>query len=143
MRGLRRAYDPHLAACSLALVALFAFGLGLGQYPSLRGGAKWGIDPAFRELLWAPCGDVPPLLPGGLSRELHVCPASAGNILGCGLRVLGVVPVRGQGWFGEAPERPVFFVVLLPALHVGRAQHRSKGRRQGGNLPSNLTCIYP
>jgi hypothetical protein len=65
MRGLRRAYDPHLAACCLAAVALFAFGLGLGQYPSLRGGAKWGIDPAFGELLWAPYGDVPSFYRGG------------------------------------------------------------------------------
>jgi hypothetical protein len=51
MRGSRRAYDPHLAACRLAFVALFAFGLGLGQDPSLWGGAKWGINPAFGELL--------------------------------------------------------------------------------------------
>jgi hypothetical protein len=64
MRGLRRAYDPHLAACRLALVALFAFGLGLEQYPSLRG-AKWGIDPAFGELLWVPYGDVPSFYQGG------------------------------------------------------------------------------
>jgi hypothetical protein len=34
----------------LASVILFAFGLGLGQYPSLRGGAEWGIDPAFGEV---------------------------------------------------------------------------------------------
>jgi hypothetical protein len=40
MRRLCRAYDPHLAACSLAFVAFVAFGLGLGQSPSLRGGAK-------------------------------------------------------------------------------------------------------
>jgi hypothetical protein len=53
------------------------------------------------------------------------------------------VPVGGQGWFGEAPERPVFFVVLLPVLRAGGAHHRSKGRRQGGNFPSNLTRIYP
>jgi hypothetical protein len=65
MRGLHRAYDPHLAACRLAVVGLFAFGLGLGQYPSLQGGAKWGIDPAFGELLWAPYGDVPPFYQGG------------------------------------------------------------------------------
>jgi hypothetical protein len=44
---------------------LFAFGLGLGQYPSLRGGAKWGIDPAFGELSWAPNGDVPSFYRGG------------------------------------------------------------------------------
>jgi hypothetical protein len=65
MRGSRRAYDPHLAACRLAAAALFAFGLGLGQYPSLRGGAKWGIDPALGELLWAPYGDVPSFYRGG------------------------------------------------------------------------------
>jgi hypothetical protein len=65
MRGVRRAYDPHLAACPLALAALFVSGLGLGQYPSLRGGAKWGIDPAFGELLWAPNGDVPSFYRGG------------------------------------------------------------------------------
>jgi hypothetical protein len=65
MRGVRRAYDPHLAACCLAFAALFAFGLGLGQYPSLRGGAKWGIDPALGELLWVPNGDVPPFYRGG------------------------------------------------------------------------------
>jgi hypothetical protein len=72
-----------------------------------------------------------------------VCPASAGNVLGCGLRAWGVVRVGGQGWFGEAPECPMFFVVLLPALHMGGAHHRSKGRHQGGNFPSNLTHIYP
>jgi hypothetical protein len=65
MRRLRRAYDPHLAACGLAFVALFAFGLGLGQYPSLRGGAKWGINPALGELLWVPYGDVPSFYQGG------------------------------------------------------------------------------
>jgi hypothetical protein len=65
MRGLRRAYDPHLAARRLASAAFFAFGLGLGQYPSLRGGAKWGIDPAFGELSWAPNGDVPSFYRGG------------------------------------------------------------------------------
>jgi hypothetical protein len=42
--------------------------------------------------------------------------------------VLGVVCIGGQGWFGEVPERPVFFVVLLPALHAGRARYRSKGQ---------------
>jgi hypothetical protein len=65
MRGLRRVYDPHLAACSLAFVALFMFGLGLGQYPPLRGGAKWGIDPTFGELPWVPNGDVPSFYRGG------------------------------------------------------------------------------
>jgi hypothetical protein len=65
MRGLRRVYDPHLAACHLAFVALFAFDLGLGQYPSLQGGAKWGINPAFGELLWALFGDVPSFYWGG------------------------------------------------------------------------------
>jgi hypothetical protein len=65
MRGVRRAYDPHLAACCLALTALFAFGLGLGQYPPFWGGAKWGIDPAFGELLWVPYGDVPSFYRGG------------------------------------------------------------------------------
>jgi hypothetical protein len=65
MRGVRRAYDPHLAACRLAAVASFAFGLGLGQYPPLRGGAKWGIDPTFGELLRAPNGDVPSFYRGG------------------------------------------------------------------------------
>jgi hypothetical protein len=65
MRGVRRAYDPHLAACRLASVALFVFGLGLEQYPSLWGGAKWGIDPAFGELLWAPNEDVPSFYRGG------------------------------------------------------------------------------
>jgi hypothetical protein len=65
MRGVHRAYDPHLAACHLVFVARFAFGLGLGQYPPRRGGAKWGIDPAFGELLQAPCGDVPPFYWGG------------------------------------------------------------------------------
>jgi hypothetical protein len=48
MRGLRRAYDPHLAACRLVFVALFAFGLGLGQYPSLRGGGQVGNRPRLR-----------------------------------------------------------------------------------------------
>jgi hypothetical protein len=144
MRGLRRAYDPHLAACRLAFIALFAFGLGLGQYPSLRGGGgQVGNRPRLRGAALGALWGCTLLLPGGLSRELHACPASAGNILGCGLRVLGVAPVGGQGWFGEAPERPVFFVVLLPALCAGGAHHRSKGRRQGGNFPSNLTRIYP
>jgi hypothetical protein len=83
------------------------------------------------------------LLLGGLSREVHANPASAGNVLGCGLRILGVVHVGGQGWFGEAPERPVLFVILLPVLHTGRAHHCSKGRRQGSSFPSNLERIYP
>jgi hypothetical protein len=65
MRGSRRAYDPHLAARRLVFVALFTFGLGLGQNPFLRGGAKWGINPAFGELLWAPNGDVPSFYRGG------------------------------------------------------------------------------
>jgi hypothetical protein len=94
MRGLRRAYDPHLAARRLASAASFAFGLGLGQYPSLRGGAKWGMTPPSGSCLGAQWGCTL-LLPGGLSRELHACPASAGNILGCGLRVLGVVCPSG------------------------------------------------
>jgi hypothetical protein len=42
MRGLRRAYDPHLAACRLAVIGFFAFGLGLGQYPPLWGGGQVG-----------------------------------------------------------------------------------------------------
>jgi hypothetical protein len=58
-------YDPHLAACSLAFAALFVFGLGLGQSPSLWGGAKWGIDPTFGELPWVPNGDVPSFYWGG------------------------------------------------------------------------------
>jgi hypothetical protein len=72
MRGLRRAYDPHLAARRLAFATFFAFGLGLGQYPSLRGGAKWGIDPAFGELSRAPNGDVPPFTGGAKSRVTRV-----------------------------------------------------------------------
>jgi hypothetical protein len=126
MRGLRRAYDPHLAACRLALTALFAFGLGLEQYPSLQGG-QVGNQPRLRGAALGAQWGCTLLLPGGLSRELHACPASAGNILGCGLHVVGVASVGGQGWFGEAPERPVFFVVLLPALCAGGAHHRSKG----------------
>jgi hypothetical protein len=55
----------------------------------------------------------------------------------------GVVHVGGQGWFGEAPEHPVFFAVLLPAQSVGGAHHHSKGRRQGGSIPNNLARIYP
>jgi hypothetical protein len=65
MRGLRRVYDPHLAARRWCQPSLFAFGLGLGQSPSLWGRAKWGIDPTFGELLWAPNGDVPSFYWGG------------------------------------------------------------------------------
>jgi hypothetical protein len=143
MRGVRRAYDPHLAACRLAFIAPFAFGLGLGQYPSLREGGQVGNRPRLWGAALGALWGCTLLSPGGLSRELYACPASAGNILGCGLHVLGVGPIGGQGWFGEAPERPVFFVVLLPALCAGGALHRSKGRCQGGNFPSNLTHIYP
>jgi hypothetical protein len=142
MRGLRRAYDPHQAErrCHQLLPSRLVwvwgstppFGGGqVGNRPHLRGaalGAQWE-----RTLL----------SPGGLSRELHASPASAGNVFGCGSRVLGVVRVRGRGWFGEAPERPVYFVVLLPVLHAGRAHHRSKGRRQGSSFPHNLALIYP
>jgi hypothetical protein len=52
MRRLHKAYDPHLAACSLAFAALFAFGLGLGQSPSPRGRAKWGINLTFGGQGW-------------------------------------------------------------------------------------------
>jgi hypothetical protein len=41
--------------------------------------------------------------------------------------MLGMARVRGQGWFGEAPERPVFFVVLLPALARARLITTRKG----------------
>jgi hypothetical protein len=116
---------------------------GSGAVPLPSGGGQVGNRPRLRGAALGALWGCTLLLPGGLSREIHACPASAGNILGCGLRVLGVAPVGGQGWFGEAPERPAFFVVLLPALRAGRAHHRSKGRRQGGNIPTNLTRIYP
>jgi hypothetical protein len=38
---------------------------GSGAVPLPLGGAKWGIDPAFGELLWVPNGDVPSLYQGG------------------------------------------------------------------------------
>jgi hypothetical protein len=39
---------------------------GLGAVPlPPGGGAKWGIDPAFVELSWAPYGDVPSFHRGG------------------------------------------------------------------------------
>jgi hypothetical protein len=69
-----------------------------------------------------------------------VSPASAGNVFGCGLRVLGVVRVRDQGWFGRrlsaqyslsfscprfaraglitARKGDVRAVISLPILHV-------------------------
>jgi hypothetical protein len=79
---------------------------------------------------------------GGLSREIYASPASAGNVSGCGLRMLGMVRVGGQAWFGEAPERPVFLIVLLPALCAGGAHYCSKGQHQGGSVPHNLALIY-
>jgi hypothetical protein len=116
---------------------------GSGAVPLPLGGGQVGNRPRLRGAALGALWRCTSLLPGGLSCELHACPASAGNIFGCGLCVMGLAPVGGQGWFGEAPERPAFFVILLPALCVGRAHHRSKGRHQGGNFPSNLTRIYP
>jgi hypothetical protein len=84
-----------------------------------------------------------PLLLGGLSRELHASPASAGNIFGCGLRVLGVARVRGQGWFGEAPERSFSLVGQMFVLVRFISHTRSKGRRQGGSLPLNVHLYIP
>ena len=112
--------------------------------PLLVGGAQWGINPvhlrvgAVAGALW---GCTFPLRRGG-SVAGYRRPAVAGSILGCGACVSGAVRVRGQGWFGEAPEHPASFVVRLPALRAGGAPHCSKGRRQGGNLPFNLASSY-
>jgi hypothetical protein len=79
MRGSRRAYDPHLAACHWRNAVLFAFGLGLGQYPSLRGLSSSGSMPrisGWPEPILAPlcaldAGD-------GDTRHLHVALLSSG-----------------------------------------------------------------
>jgi hypothetical protein len=68
MRRLRRAYDPHLAACSLAFAALFAFGLGLGQSPSLRAGLSGESTPPSGSCLGRPMGMYPPFTGGAKSR---------------------------------------------------------------------------
>jgi hypothetical protein len=65
MRGLRRAYDPHLAVHRWHQLFSSRLVWVWGSTPPFRGGAKWGIDPAFGELLWAPNGDVPPFYRGG------------------------------------------------------------------------------
>jgi hypothetical protein len=54
----------------------------------------------------------------------------------------GVVHIRGQGWFGEAPERSFSLVSQMFVLARFISHIRSKGRRQGGNLPLNLCLIY-
>jgi hypothetical protein len=99
--------------------------------PHLRGaalGAQWGCTL---------------LLPGGLSCKVHAIPASAGNISGCGLRVLGAVHVRGQGCFGEAPEHS-FSLVGQTFVFTRFVSHtRSKGRRQGGSFPLNMHLYIP
>jgi hypothetical protein len=80
---------------------------------------------------------------GGLSHELHMSPASAGNIFGYGLCVLGVVRVGGQGWFGEAPERS-FSLVSQTFVFTCFVSHTcSKGRHQGGSLPLNVRLYIP
>jgi hypothetical protein len=130
LRAAGVSYSLHVWSGSGA-VPLPSGGGQVGNQPCLQGaalGAQWG-----RTLL----------LLGGLSREVHASPALAGNVSGCGLRVSGVVRVGGQGWFGEAPECPAFFVVFLPARSAGGTHHRSKGRRQGGSFPNNLARIYP
>jgi hypothetical protein len=126
MRGLRRAYDPHLAArhwCQLFLLRLvqacgspLPYGVGLSGELTSPSGSCSGC----------PMGTYLPFT-RGLSREIYVSPASAGNVSGCGLRVLGMVHIGGQGWFGEAPECPVFLIVLLPVLRVGGLITAQKG----------------
>jgi hypothetical protein len=115
---------------------------GSGAVALPSGWGQVGNRPCLRRAAFGAQWERTLLLLGGLSREVHASPASAGNVLGCGLCVLGVVRIGGQGWSGEAPERPVFFVVLLPTLCVGGAHHRSKGQCQGGSFPNNLACIY-
>jgi hypothetical protein len=56
--------------------------------------------------------------------------------------MLGVVPVGGQGWFGEAPERSFSLVGQTFVLARFISHTRSKGRHQGGSLPLNLRLIY-
>jgi hypothetical protein len=114
MRGSRRAYDPHLAKRRWRQLPPSCLVWVWGSTPPFGVGPSGESTPPSGSCFGRPMGTYPPFT-GGLSREIHASPASAGNILGCGLRVLGVVHVGGQGWFGEAPERPVFFVVLLPA----------------------------
>jgi hypothetical protein len=72
MRGLRRAYDPHLAACRLAVVGPFAFGLGLGQYPSLRGGPSGESTPPSGSCFGRPMGMYLPFTGGAKSRVTRV-----------------------------------------------------------------------
>jgi hypothetical protein len=64
MRGSRRAYDPHLAERRWRQLSSSRLVWAWGSTPPL-GGAKWGIDPTFGELSWAPNGDVPSFYRGG------------------------------------------------------------------------------
>jgi hypothetical protein len=141
MRGSHRAYDPHLAVRRQCQLSLSRLVWAWGSPPPSGVGLSGELTSPSGSCFGHPMGMYPPFT-GGLSHEVHVSPALAGNIFGCGLGVVGVVHVGGQGWFGEVPEHPVFFVILLPALRAGRAHHCSKGRHQGSSFPSNLARIY-
>jgi hypothetical protein len=88
MRGLRRAYDPHLAACRWRQLLSSRLVWAWGSPPPFGVGLSGELTPPSGSCFGRPMGMYPPFT-GGLSRELHACPASAGNILGCGLRVSG------------------------------------------------------
>jgi hypothetical protein len=142
MRGLRRAYDPHLAVRHWRQLFSSRLVWVWGSPPPYRAGLSGELTSPSGSCFGCPMGTYPPFTGGAKSRVTRKS--------GFGwerLRVWivrgGAVHIGGQGWFGEAPEHPVFFVVLLPALRAGGAHHRSKGRRQGGSFPTNLARIYP